>query len=262
MKKEIVNEFDERLKKTISQNIKRYMGNLSQKELAKETGLPASTISGYIACRSLPIAGNVQILADYFKVKKQDIDPRFSDRFTNTLMLASSDIEKTIKIMNELNADGRSHVLNYAEFIKGSGDYDGQGAEIVDLNEYFETYNIGTVAAGDGFDYADPVHDYKLFMTTDVPVHDFSLNVSGDSMFPTIQDGETVFLVKDYDKIDNNIYAVDIDGETLVKRVVFEDDKITLISDNEDYEEIVVKDYKLESSRILGKVVGWEMPVK
>ena len=40
-------------------------------------------------------------------------------------------------------------------------------------------------------------------------------------MFPAIMDGDVVFVRKDYDRIDNKIYVLDIDGETVVKRVIF-----------------------------------------
>lgn len=51
--------------------------NIKQKELSEATGIPTSTLSGYMKGSSLPIAGNIQKLADYFCVKKSAIDPRF-----------------------------------------------------------------------------------------------------------------------------------------------------------------------------------------
>lgn len=51
--------------------------DIKQKELSEKTGIPTSTLSGYVKGNSLPIAGNIQKLADYFGVKKSAIDPRF-----------------------------------------------------------------------------------------------------------------------------------------------------------------------------------------
>ena len=51
--------------------------NIKQKELSEATGISTSTLSGYMKGSSLPIAGNIQKLADYFGVKKSAIDPRF-----------------------------------------------------------------------------------------------------------------------------------------------------------------------------------------
>lgn len=59
--------------------------NIKQKDLSEATGIPTSTLSGYMKGSSLPIAGNIQKLADYFGVKKSAIDPRFetSDSYFN-----------------------------------------------------------------------------------------------------------------------------------------------------------------------------------
>jgi hypothetical protein len=41
--------------------------------------IPKSTLTGYVQGTSLPTAGNVQKLADYFNVKKSDLDLRFAN---------------------------------------------------------------------------------------------------------------------------------------------------------------------------------------
>ena len=46
--------------------------------MAERVNIPASTLSGYFAERSTPTAGNIQKLADYFRVNKGDIDPRYN----------------------------------------------------------------------------------------------------------------------------------------------------------------------------------------
>lgn len=69
--------FDEKLRETISSNLKKYTSHLTQGQLSDITGIPASTLSGYFAKRSTPNAGNVQKIADALGIKKSDIDPRF-----------------------------------------------------------------------------------------------------------------------------------------------------------------------------------------
>lgn len=63
----------------VSNNINRLLDetNTKQIELSRSTGIPASTLTGYVKGTSLPVIGNVQKIADYFMVKKSDIDPRF-----------------------------------------------------------------------------------------------------------------------------------------------------------------------------------------
>lgn len=69
--------FEIQLREIISKNLKNAMGDMTQGELSKKSGVPASTISGYIARRSSPSPGNIQKLADSLGVKKSDLDPRF-----------------------------------------------------------------------------------------------------------------------------------------------------------------------------------------
>lgn len=55
---------------------------MSQVELARLTGIPTTTINGYVKGTSLPTPGNVEKLSRLFNVPKEEIDPRFkSDAF-------------------------------------------------------------------------------------------------------------------------------------------------------------------------------------
>ncbi|WP_150818933.1 helix-turn-helix domain-containing protein, partial [Streptococcus pneumoniae] len=51
--------------------------NCKQAELSRATGIPPSTLTGYVKGTSLPIPGNVQKIADFFGVPKSVLDPRF-----------------------------------------------------------------------------------------------------------------------------------------------------------------------------------------
>ena len=74
-----LNDYDKQVRKTISTNLRQLLefSGLTQVELAERVNIPASTLSGYFAERSTPTPGNIQKLADYFKVNKGDIDPRY-----------------------------------------------------------------------------------------------------------------------------------------------------------------------------------------
>lgn len=51
--------------------------NAKQIDVYRSTGIPASTLTGYFKGTSLPSPKNVQKIADFFGVNKEDIDPRF-----------------------------------------------------------------------------------------------------------------------------------------------------------------------------------------
>ena len=50
-----------------------------QADISRDLSMPKSTVTGYVQGTSLPTAGNVQKLADYFNVKKSDLDLRFAN---------------------------------------------------------------------------------------------------------------------------------------------------------------------------------------
>lgn len=82
--------------------------------------------------------------------------------------------------------------------------------------------------------------------------------VDGDSMEPTLHDGEPVVFVKGFVKGDG-IYVLAVNGEFFVKRLEFNRilNKLRIISDNPKYPPTELGMDALEGVRILGKVVIW-----
>lgn len=72
---------DEFAKEQVAKNIERLLTNRNKKQidLHKATGIPQSTLVGYTKGERLPNAGNVQRIADFFGVRKSEIDPRYSN---------------------------------------------------------------------------------------------------------------------------------------------------------------------------------------
>lgn len=70
----------EQAKVIVKNNLERLMTakRMSQIELSKKTGIPKTTINGYVKGTSLPTPGNTEKLALIFKVSKDEIDPRFN----------------------------------------------------------------------------------------------------------------------------------------------------------------------------------------
>lgn len=82
--------------------------------------------------------------------------------------------------------------------------------------------------------------------------------VDGDSMEPTLHDGEPVVFVKGFVKGDG-IYVLAVNGELFVKRLEFNRilNVLRIISDNPKYPPTELGMDALEGVRILGKVVIW-----
>lgn len=116
--------FDRKLRMIISSNIKRLMGDMTQAQLSDLTGIPQSTLSGYIAERSTPHPDQVQRLADTFGVPKSAIDPRFDTEQTElTNLKISPQARQVITSMNKLNSLGQDKVVDYADDLTHNSQY-------------------------------------------------------------------------------------------------------------------------------------------
>ena len=112
---------------------------------------------------------------------------------------------------------------------------------------------LGEIAAGEPI-FAD--QEYGAYVTAGEDLNaDFALRVKGDSMYPKILDGDTVFIRKQPTVENGQIAAVIIEDDATLKRVYINEDTITLISENADYAPF---SYKIgeENIRILGRAVA------
>ena len=77
---------DIEIMKRISVNINELLNRTRTKqvELSKHTGIPTSTLTGYVKGTSMPNPGNVQKIADFFNVEKSAVDPRFAQNSIST----------------------------------------------------------------------------------------------------------------------------------------------------------------------------------
>ena len=103
----------------IAENITHFrkQRGITQKELAKEVGITASTMTDYMKLRSAPSFGVIQKLADYFGVKKSDIDTTFKEESINSssAVLSKSKIQS---IYDELEPLEQRKVVTYAEKLR------------------------------------------------------------------------------------------------------------------------------------------------
>lgn len=79
-----------------------------------------------------------------------------------------------------------------------------------------------------------------------------AIKARGDSMSPTIEDGDLVFYVDKNTINDEGIYIVNVDGRIFIKRIIFDFERrqFCLVSDNKNYD----KFYISEDSKIV--IVG------
>lgn len=100
--------FQEELRKIVSANLNRFMDNRgwNQIELSEKSGIPKSTINGYIKGTSLPTPGNSEKLAKALNVEKDKIDPRFKEDVSADLVIpiSTEEVSATIPIYGVIPA--------------------------------------------------------------------------------------------------------------------------------------------------------------
>ena len=256
----------------IAENITyfRKQRGITQKELAKEVGITASTMTDYMKLRSAPSFGVIQKLANYFGVKKSDIDTTFKEESTNSLpdtpdLLTQQITDKVV----QLTPDNKKIVLRTSEELlerqkANGGTYRQKNEEETKINEVSEniirlddyrqtTYRrvTGVVSAGSGSMQDDDLDMEVSFYEDEIPDdYDAIAYVVGNSMEPKIKNGDYLF-IKNTPQVDfNTIGIFQVDGANYVKKLR----QGYLESLNPDYEDIHLDESN--DIRTIGKVVS------
>ncbi|MDT2479763.1 MULTISPECIES: XRE family transcriptional regulator [Enterococcus] len=118
----------------------------------------------------------------------------------------------------------------------------------------------GKLSAGGG-----TYNDKNCVETVEVgstPSHyDLAFQVTGDSMYPTFEDGEIVFVKETNDVYNGQIGAVEINGEAFIKKMYLEGTRLRLVSLNADVNENGDRLYpdfysdELDDLYIIGRVI-------
>ncbi|HEM3102017.1 TPA: helix-turn-helix transcriptional regulator [Streptococcus suis] len=245
------------LMSVISANINRYLTeqNKKQIDLSRGTGIPPSTLTGYVKGTSLPIPGNVQKIADYFGLKKSDIDPRFkSTRPSVSTTPPNSPVatisDKVVYLDQELKEPRHSQWISHGEQLLKE-----QATEstIEESQAIYFTYNYydQPASAGTG-QYLNDVQVEQIELPINVQA-DFVVPIYGDSMEPEYQSGDYIFVKLSVDLSDGDIGVFEYYGDAYIKQLLINEDGAFLHSLNEKYNDIKID--KDSDFRIIGQVV-------
>ncbi|HFU4055363.1 TPA: helix-turn-helix transcriptional regulator [Streptococcus suis] len=241
----------------ISANINRYLTeqNKKQIDLSRGTGIPPSTLTGYVKGTSLPIPGNVQKIADYFGLKKSDIDPRFkSTRPSISTAPPNSPVatisDKVAYLDQELKEPRHSRWISHGEQLLKEQTTENTVEESQAI--YF-TYNYydQPASAGTG-QYLNDVQVEQIELPVNVKA-DFVVPIYGDSMEPEYQSGDYIFVKLSVDLSDGDIGVFEYYGDAYIKQLLINEDGAFLHSLNEKYKDIRID--RDSDFRIIGQVV-------
>lgn len=242
--------------KIIAENITHFrkQRGITQKELAKEVGITASTMTDYMKLRSAPSFGVIQKLADYFGVKKSDIDTTFKEE-SSSLQDAQDLLTQQItdKVV-QLTPPNKRIVLRTSEELLESQKADNETqppevSEVIQLYSY--DYYDHPASAGTG-QYLNDVRVERIELPVDVDA-DFVIPIKGDSMEPDYHDGDLVFIQTSVDLNDGVIGVFNYNGDAYIKQLVIDKDQAYLHSLNPAYKDMPITPDT--DFRIIGEVV-------
>lgn len=241
--------------KIIAENITHFrkQRGITQKELAKEVGITASTMTDYMKLRSAPSFGVIQKLADYFGVKKSDIDTTFkeeSSSLPDTPDLLTQQI--TDKVV-QLTPDNKKIVLRTSEELLESQNEEetkiNEVSEVIQLYSY--DYYDHPASAGTG-QYLNDVRVERIELPVDIDA-DFVIPIKGDSMEPDYHDGDLVFIQTSVDLNNGVIGVFNYNGDAYIKQLVIDKEQAYLHSLNPEYKDMPITPDT--DFRIIGEVV-------
>ena len=237
--------------------------NCKQAELSRATGIPPSTLTGYVKGTSLPIPGNVQKIADFFGVPKSVLDPRF---VTNNSITddSSSNTPRIQTIYDQLAPPRQSKVLTYAERqLKEQRNEEETKVNEVSENliSLYQVEIVSETAAACGFNYGfgyDDTDREIIEVHERPPRHDIATKVSGDSMQPDYQDGDILYLVdKGLTTYNGDLAVIAYGDRSYFKKIYTENGRLRLVSLNDKYEDIILDFPPAEDTHIkIFAVVG------
>ena len=156
----------------------------------------------------------------------------------------------------DLNREGQKKLMEYRQLLIASGLYAADASEdsrvILMPKRTLPMYDIGASAGTGQFLDSD---SYEL---VDVPDYvpdtaNFGLHVAGDSMEPTLEDGQEIWVHMQPTLESGETGIFFLDGNAYVKEYMKSGKKVTLVSHNRQYEPIEVSSDV--EARIYGKVV-------
>lgn len=155
----------------------------------------------------------------------------------------------------ELNREGRQKLEEYKELLVSSGRYSPvyNGNKVLPFSERtLPLFSMGASAGTGQFLDSD---DYEMVVVPDeVPVTaTFGLRVVGNSMEPTLEDGQLIWVHQQPTLENGDIGIFYLDGNAYVKEYRSTENGVFLVSHNADYEPIQVTEFS--DSKIYGKVV-------
>ncbi|NEW63031.1 helix-turn-helix domain-containing protein [Granulicatella sp. zg-ZJ] len=222
--------------------------DMTLEDIGKKINKSKSAISRWIKGDRSPMIEDLERLADIFQT---DIHTLLYGKKTVTVSKTTAEL---IKVVKQLSDKEQKKTLDFIDNLIA------QRTMAITLHPINV---VEALAAGVGYNYGN--NDTITLYTDrdDLKPYDVASAVSGDSMEPLLHNHDVVLIKKNSDFINGEIYAIDYDGKSYVKKVYFEKDALVLVSLNEKYDNIIIPRHSDDAYlNIVGRVVDWFTPVQ
>lgn len=244
--------------------------NLTMQQLADLSGKSKGYISllekGINPQTRKPIEPSLEAIQSIAKALNVDLEDLISDTedFIRLPKLNNSIIKKITNITKQLNIENQNKTYQYAKNLLHFQNRTVQEVSIkYKPKELTEILVTEKVAAGVGYSYGN--NEVTAFYTDreDLMQYDMATRVFGDSMEPELSDGDIILLKQGYDNVNGDIYVVDYDGKSYVKKLYNDGNRFVLKSINKKYSDIIIYTSDIQDTyfNIVGKVVDSFTPV-
>lgn len=227
-------------------------------DVAKNIGISKGNLSSYENNRFNPSAETIVLLSKLFQVSTDDllISEPYSDLPSNLL----ENEQYILSMYSSLNEKNRNKIEGMLELLcsdeKNKQDEKGTSLPVEKEPETKNLQILGYTAAGSPIEM--PVDPYSFSDLTTVPVGvnaDFALQVTGDSMEPTILNNSIICIKKQPEVANGQIAVISLNNTVTCKRFYRDNGNIKLLSDNPAYDPIIIEEQDEIEVRVIGKVV-------
>ena len=220
--------------------------DLTQDMLSRTLGISKSTISMYENGNREPDFETLELIADYFNVDMNFLLDRKPAVPVDPIDALARPIIDAYKRANHSTQAAACAVLRIPRVIP-------EGTEEEQLS--VRTFTFSSAAGLPA--WVDDDFEYRNFPASEVPPGtDYAIHIAGDSMEPAIMDDSYVFV---HEQPDLEIGQIGIfmlhEDEAVCKRYYRGKNAVRLVSDNPQYEPIVVKG-ELDGFRVVGRVLS------
>ncbi|WP_301537931.1 XRE family transcriptional regulator [Streptococcus equi] len=230
--------------------------NVSVEELAKKLGVSKTTIYRYEKGEILKVP--TEVLEKISKIL--NTNPAYFMGWSDTpTPVQTQTLQEIIVTSKQLEQPRQEKVLSFA-----NEQLEEQKHE---QNNLFEVTGISYAAAasglGRGFD-VDDYDTYTVYTDEEPPRYDYAIGVRGDSMLPTYEAGDMLYLVdKGMSNYSGQLCVIAYNGQTYFKKVYTEANGLRLVSLNKKYDDIFIDYPPAEDTYIkIFDVIGSFVPVE